>query len=161
MNTLWLFWNFACDRIPLLLWHMQKFDQSDMNCAQTKTSIGFPGILFTKWRNVSSWNLVKAQIFEKWVYICKITMTLHWCIDCTAVKMSAKFQNNPINCGFKTFFVVRCLSAWWVKALGLYSLRRRRLTGIGIPMINLRRSDDHLRFIMGIPILIRRHFLSE
>ena len=44
---------------------------------------------------------------------------------------------------------------------GLYSLRRRRLMGIGIPMINLRRSDDRLRFIMGIPILIRRHLLSE
>ena len=37
---------------------------------------------------------------------------------------------------------------------GLYSLRRRRLTGVGIPIINLRRSDDRLRFIMGIPILI-------
>ena len=44
---------------------------------------------------------------------------------------------------------------------GFYSLRRRRLTGIGIPMINLRWSDDHLRFIMGIPILIRRGLLSE
>ena len=44
---------------------------------------------------------------------------------------------------------------------GLYSLRRRRLTGIGIPIINLRRSDDRLRFIMGIPILIRRRLLSE
>ena len=32
---------------------------------------------------------------------------------------------------------------------------------IGIPMINLRRSDDRLRFIMGIPILIRRRLLSE
>ena len=45
--------------------------------------------------------------------------------------------------------------------LGLYSLRRRRLTGMGIPMINLRRSDDRLRFIMGIPILIRWRLLSE
>ena len=36
---------------------------------------------------------------------------------------------------------------------GLYSLRRR-LTGKVIPIINLRRSDDRLRFIMGIPILI-------
>ena len=44
---------------------------------------------------------------------------------------------------------------------GLYSLRRHRLTGIGIPIINLRRSDDRLRFIMGIPILIRRRLLSE
>ena len=45
--------------------------------------------------------------------------------------------------------------------LGLYSLRRRRLTGIGIPMIDLRRSDDRLRFIMGILILVRRHLLIE
>ena len=44
---------------------------------------------------------------------------------------------------------------------GLYSLRRRHLTGIGIPIINLRRSDDRLRFIMGIHILIRRRILSE
>ena len=44
--------------------------------------------------------------------------------------------------------------------LGLYSIRRL-LTGIGIPIINLRRSDDRLRFIMGIPILVRRGLLSE
>ena len=47
------------------------------------------------------------------------------------------------------------------KTLGLYSRRRRRLTGIGIPMINLRRSDDRLRFIMRIPILIRQRLLGE
>ena len=45
--------------------------------------------------------------------------------------------------------------------LGLYSLRRRRLISIGIPMINLRRSSDRLRFIMGIPIPVRRRLLSE
>ena len=32
---------------------------------------------------------------------------------------------------------------------GLYSLRRRRLISLGIPIINLRRSSDRLRFIMG------------
>ena len=44
--------------------------------------------------------------------------------------------------------------------LGLYSLRRR-LISIGIPIINLRRSLDLLRFIMGIPIPVRRRLLSE
>ena len=44
---------------------------------------------------------------------------------------------------------------------GLYLLRRCRLMGIWIPILNLRRSDDRLRFIMGIPILIRRRLLSE
>ena len=44
---------------------------------------------------------------------------------------------------------------------GICSLRRRRLTGIGIPIINLRRSDDRLRFIMGIPILIRHKFTQR
>ena len=44
---------------------------------------------------------------------------------------------------------------------GLYSLRRRRLISIGNPIINLRRSSDRLRFIMGIPIPVRRRLLSE
>ena len=44
---------------------------------------------------------------------------------------------------------------------GLYSLRRRRLISIGIPIINMRRSSDRLRFIMGIPIPVRRRRLSE
>ena len=43
----------------------------------------------------------------------------------------------------------------------LYSLglslftKRHCLTGIGIPIINLTRSDNRFRFIMGIPIAIR------
>ena len=45
--------------------------------------------------------------------------------------------------------------------LGLYSLRIRRLISIGIPIINLRRSSDRLRFITGIPIPVRRRLLSE
>ena len=45
--------------------------------------------------------------------------------------------------------------------LGLYSLRRRPLISIGIPIINLRRSSDRLRFIMGIPIPVKRCLLSE
>ena len=38
---------------------------------------------------------------------------------------------------------------------GLHALRRHRLIGIGIPIINLRRSPDRLRFIMGISISVR------
>ena len=52
-------------------------------------------------------------------------------------------------------------TVWCCYNLGLYSLRRRRLISIGIPIINLRRSSDRLRFIMGIPIPVRRHLLSE
>ena len=77
------------------------------------------------------------------------------------------FQDNLIWANFRTYFHFPLIS-WHLRRcsslktfLGLYSLRRRRLTGIGIPIINLRRSDDRLRFIMGIPILIRRHLLSE
>ena len=41
--------------------------------------------------------------------------------------------------------------------LGLNSLKKKhRLTGIWIPVINLRRSDDRLRFIVWIPIAISR-----
>ena len=45
--------------------------------------------------------------------------------------------------------------------LGVYSLRRRSLISIGIPIINLRRSSNRLRFIMVIPIPVRRYLLSE
>ena len=44
-----------------------------------------------------------------------------------------------------------------VVTLGLYSLRRRRLISIGIPIINLRRLSDRLRFIMGIPIPVKTY----
>ena len=41
------------------------------------------------------------------------------------------------------------------------NLRRRRLISIGIPIMNLRGLSDHLRFIMGMPIQIRRRHFSE
>ena len=43
----------------------------------------------------------------------------------------------------------------------IYSLRRNRLVGIRIPIINLRRSSNRIRFIMGIPIPVRRRLVSE
>ena len=59
--------------------------------------------------------------------------------------------------------LLRHLSNWCQSTLllGFYSLRRRRFISIGIAIINLRRSSDRLRFIMGIPIPIRRRLLSE
>ena len=74
------------------------------------------------------------------------------------------------------FFISKYFLFWWFGAgqllllwmlclqlshwpLGIYSLRRRRLISIGIPIINLRRSSDRLRFIMGIPIPVRRRLL--
>ena len=45
----------------------------------------------------------------------------------------------------------------WIKSL--YSLKRRRLTGIGTPIIKLRRSDDRLIFLRGIPLPFGRCFL--
>ena len=47
-------------------------------------------------------------------------------------------------------------SEW--KNYGLDSLRIYSLIGIGIPIINLRRSLDWLRFIMEIPVPVRRRF---
>ena len=46
-------------------------------------------------------------------------------------------------------------------SLGFYSLRRHHLIGIGIPIINLRWSSDHLRFIMEISIPLRWHLFIE
>ena len=65
---------------------------------------------------------------------------------------------------FHTFFSVKCVSKVLRKLLSdqrLCSLRRRRLIGIVIPIINLRRSDDGLRIMMGIPISIRRCLLNS
>ena len=40
--------------------------------------------------------------------------------------------------------------------LGIHTLRRHGLIGIGIPVINLRQWSDRLRFIMWIPMPVRR-----
>ena len=42
---------------------------------------------------------------------------------------------------------------------GLNSLRKHHLIGKGIPIINMRWLSDCLKFILGIPIPIRRHLL--
>ena len=45
---------------------------------------------------------------------------------------------------------------WTCDILGYYSLKRRRLTDIEIPIIDQRRSDDRLRSMMGIPVPMGR-----
>ena len=45
--------------------------------------------------------------------------------------------------------------------LGICSPRRHRFTGMGIPIINLRRSSDRLRYIMGIHIPVRKTVYLE
>ena len=63
---------------------------------------------------------------------------------------------------FKNTNIGKCIvTRMAIPMQGLYSLRRRRLISIGIPIINLRRSSGRLRFIMGIPIPVRRRLLSE
>ena len=46
----------------------------------------------------------------------------------------------------------------WAQTYDQSWLRWHRLIGIRIPIINMRRSSDRLRFIMGIPIPARRRF---
>ena len=55
------------------------------------------------------------------------------------------------------FYLLNLFSA---TTLGLYPLKRRRLTAIRISTLNLRRHGDCLRFIMWILIAIRRCLLS-
>ena len=56
--------------------------------------------------------------------------------------------------------MARLLQCQW-SIMGLCSLRRHRLIGKGIHIINLRRSSDRHRFIMGIPLPIKRRLFSE
>ena len=44
---------------------------------------------------------------------------------------------------------------------GLHLVRRHRLISIGIPIINLRRSSQRLRFPVGISLPVERHLMSE
>ena len=52
---------------------------------------------------------------------------------------------------YLTFLI--CSYEWRYIFQGLYSLKKHRLIDVGIPIINLRRSTDRLRFIMGIPTI--------
>ena len=72
-----------------------------------------------------------------------------------------KRQRQKHAVSFANWLFYLCLPISVTGVVGHYLLKRCRLTGIEIPIINLRRSDDHLRFIMGIPISIRRCRLSE
>ena len=56
-----------------------------------------------------------------------------------------------------TLGVIPCIIRMYFHiSQSLYSLRRRRLIGIGILNINLRWSSHRHKFIMGIPIPVRR-----
>ena len=76
-------------------------------------------------------------------------------------------QTSPINKivtwymrrGFLYTMLLITETARWYRCV--YWLRRRRLKGIGITIIDLRRSDDRLGFIMEIHIPVRRCHFSE
>ena len=87
-----------------------------------------------------------------------------WALSVEIYNTRFRMTNYPIFSIVTTVFYWLC-TRWGITVrevtLGLYSLRRRRLISIGIPIINLRRSSDRFRFIMGIPIPVRRRLLSE
>ena len=49
----------------------------------------------------------------------------------------------------------------WNRALGADSIQRYHLTSIGNPIVEIRRSYDHLISTMGFPILVRWHLYIE
>ena len=93
------------------------------------------------------------------------------CLDTSWVIIKDNGWNLPLFVHNKTWESVKHMHIYWnvllVAALikkrnqGLYSLRRYHLIGIGILIINLRRSSDHLRSLMEIPIPIRQCLFSE
>ena len=95
-------------------------------------------------------------------YLPGMHVWIHWVTDSNCSKSARLRLSAHGQCA-----CLRCQHLWYVgwgvqkfsvAILGLYSLRRRRRVSIGIPIINLRPSSDRLRFIMGIPIPVRRHF---
>ena len=130
----------------------------------------------------NGWNTILRTISNHWVLVDMeyrlIIMPRHHArhsrdthrMETILVNLQKTPHNSPLQATRRTVRHQRQVIAFthiprmrWQKTRlqGLYSRRRRRLAGIGIPMINLRRSYDRLRFIMGIPILIRRRLLSE
>ena len=130
----------------------------------------------------------KESVLQRIVFTCPLRYIsgtdLHGsCFDavcCIVVRFILSFYQNHVTSAGATIakasetgwtvHLVRLTTlfavAWMTKrkslcSLSLYSLKRRRLISIGIPIINLRRSSDRLRFIMGIPIPVRRRLLSE
>ena len=110
-------------------------------------------------------NLKKYQIYHQWYlqsiilrnafsssWYCHISYDtyMYECISVCACKADL-FQYNAISL-LGMVFVDRTEALHYY--LGLYSLRRRRLISIGIPIINLRRST-------GIPIPVSRRLLSD
>ena len=86
-----------------------------------------------------------------------------WVNNCAA----GDFRPYCTHYDFTVMFVFSCLS--WVNIWASIHLEdavllvRHHLNGtwIGIPIINLRRSSDRLRFIIGIPIPVRWRLFSK
>ena len=112
-------------------------------------SISYNGIvrystLCSKWQKASGINIhgskyglghFRAHKFIKW-----ITMLWHK-LNTTVLVYELSVQQDTL-CWNKSCHIFKISHQYWASI--------RRLISIGIPIINLRRSSDRLRFIMGI-----------
>ena len=155
-TTIWKFGNkLSCIRktqfvsmftIPLKYWiNINPWIRVKCNKPAEINTITFTNKLISNWKILSNWK--KSHIFF---------VGANLLISTTKGIMKATLLNR-----ISIVSRLQHCQMHQPENLGLYSLRRRRLTGIGIPIINLRRSDDRLRFMMGIHILIRRRLFSE
>ena len=103
------------------------------------------------------------------------------CLDALVVQLSLLYEGNHMLSWFLTTTIMRMSHRsshyslrLWDRDLdkksnpygaegivGLSLLKRHSLASTGLSITNLRRSDDRLRFIMGIPIPVRRYLHSE
>ena len=112
------------------------------------------------WKRLASWSMVsfasestislaKESVISSFVLNCLLErhlVSVNYVLYRIHVLIKIQCQSDPLSLSSKDDAVFQ----------GLYSLRRRLLISIGIPITNLRRSSDRLRFIMGIPIPVRR-----
>ena len=104
---------------------------------------------FTVWSSFSCMNNIIWGIMKPWI----ISEMGPWC-------QVMRWQQQDIGkATFKMVLMYTCVGS--LKSpyqvvdtingnLGLYSLKRHHLTGRGIPIINIKRSDDRLRYIDGL-----------
>ena len=107
---------------------------------------------------------LRSTDFNRTIFTVCQTVTRCFCAICWHRISKSKYQNLEVSDRNITYTTKQHLSILIIQGyaqLGLFSLNRRRITDIAIPVSTRRRSDDRVRFIVKILIPMIRCLLSE
>ena len=117
------------------------------------------------------WNR-KAFIWTTLWAVQELKAVMHYCIHrlhschCDSsfmaldlyFKWMLNYNSSKMQQAYKTF---HSSTQWFFMGQGTDSIKRCHLTSIGNPIVEIRRSNEHLISTMGCPILVRRHLYIE